>query len=295
MRSGTETTTSEPAKPSGSIARFTRPKAIAAATATGRAAIAAIRPLAPYPARLAPQPGGYDGYPAQPAYPYGNGRGAALADQPFGDVGDYLGYGQDGYGGNPSPGLGVPYGPGRVAPYREEVPLQPDGYDGYPNPPLGPYRSESYPSGPVAPDSGGVPLTAPLEGDDYLPPEDPEALQDPFAPPTGGQITALADQLAGQAETYLQEFLPKLGVVPESQRFLADGTVLRDAAIRFREVALRGAPPADLAAEFRNVEASWQRLEARMVRVSKGRIGPNIARNLQMGETIGQIRQLMPC
>ena len=183
----------------------------------------------------------------------------------------------------------MPYRTAPVAPYREEVPLQPDGYDGYRNPPQGPYRGDQYPSGP----SESVPLTAPLEGDDYLPPEDPEALQDPFAPPTGGQITALADQLAGQAETYLQEFLPKLGVVPESQRFLADGTVLRDAAIRFREAALRGAPPADLAAEFRNVEAGWQRVEARMVRVSKGRIGPNIAKNLQMGETIGQMRQLM--
>ncbi len=118
-------------------------------------------PMAPYPARIAPQPGGYDGHPAQPAYPYGNGRGAALADRPFGGVGDWLGYGQDGYGsdygGNPSPGLGVPYGSGRVAPYREEAPLRPDAYDGYPNPPLGPYRADPYPSGPVAPDSGGVP------------------------------------------------------------------------------------------------------------------------------------------
>jgi len=180
-------------------------------------------PLSPYPAQIAPQPGGFDVYPAQPAYPYGN-------------VGDWLGDGQDGYtyGGNPSPGLGVPYGSG------------------------------------------------------------PEVLQDSFAPPTGGRITALADLLVEQAETYLQEFLPKIGVVPESQEFLADGTVLRDSAIRFREAALRGASPEALAAEFRDMEARWQRLEARMARVSRGRIGPNIARNLEMGATIDQIRQLLP-
>jgi len=98
----------------------------------------------------------------------------------------------------------------------------------------------------------------------------------------------------GQASVYLQEFAPKVGIVPESQAFLADGTALRDAAARLRGAAASGAPPAALEAEFRNVEACWQRLEARMARVSKGRIGPNIARNLQMGGTVEQIRQLMP-
>jgi hypothetical protein len=144
--------------------------------------------------------------------------------------------------------------------YREVVPYRPGSYDGYPNPSQGFYRADPY----------------------------------PYAPPTGGQITALADQLVAQADEFLQAFLPKMGVVPESGRFLADATVLRDSAIRLREVALRGAPPADLAAEFLNVEASWQRLEARMARVSKGRLGPNIAEALQMGDTIEQIRQFMP-
>jgi len=170
-----------------------------------------------------------------------------------------------------SPYLTGQYPPLNSPPLDSDYPSS-EGYRGYPTQPANPYP-----------------------GADYPPPANPDIPQGPPpGPPTGGQITALADQLVNQANTYLQEFLPKIGVVPESQAFMADGTALRDAAARFREVAYQGAPPGALAVEFRNVQRVWQRFEARMARVSKGRIGPNIAKNLQMGGTIEQIRQLMP-
>jgi len=111
---------------------------------------------------------------------------------------------------------------------------------------------------------------------------------------TAGQLTALADQLAGQAEAFRQAFAPKIGIVPQGPQFMADATALRDAAARLGQAAAGGAPPQVLAAEFGQVAACWQRFEGRMARVSKGRIGPNIATALQMGGTVGQIGRLLP-
>ena len=53
------------------------------------------------------------------------------------------------------------------------------------------------------------------------------------------------------------------------------------------------APPAALANEFGAIAAVWQQMEARMYRVSKGRIGPNIAKALEMGQTIQQLGSLL--
>lgn len=199
-------------------------------------------------------------------------------------------------------------------------------YGRYPSDPLAPYRpgvargyqySSNYGmSGTVAPYRGGYSAyvgqpypTAP--GDVYAPaggyaaqPATPYPLVPPSnpgypvapggVPYTGGQITALADQLVAQANDFLQAFIPKFGIVPESQWFMADGTALRDSAVRFRQLAASGAAPSVLAAEFHNAAANYQRLEARMARVNKGRIGPNIANALQMAGTLEQIRQLLP-
>jgi hypothetical protein len=46
--------------------------------------------------------------------------------------------------------------------------------------------------------------------------------------------------------------------------------------------------------EFNTVAALYQQLEARMARVSHGKIGPNIRNALQMGTTIQQIRASLP-
>jgi Ni/Co efflux regulator RcnB len=234
-------------------------------------------PLAPYSAGVVPQPGGYASYLAQPATPSWNGQSGTLVDQLIGNAVAVFGSRQNGYGGNPPVNPGVVYGPGPVVPYEDDASAQP----------ISPYPPAQY----VTPYPGG---DSPALGnyDAPLPPPDAQLPLNPA--PTGGQITALADQLVGQANAFLQAFIPKIGIVPESQQFLADATALRDAAIRFREVANSGAPPAVLANEFRNVAAHWERLEARMARVSKGRIGPNIATALQMGGTIEQIRRLMP-
>jgi hypothetical protein len=107
--------------------------------------------------------------------------------------------------------------------------------------------------------------------------------------PGPSPVVGLADQLVQQADTFLRGFAPTAGVVPQGRQFLAEASALRDAAARLRQAAAGGVNPVN---ELAAVEALYQRLEARMYRVSKGRVGPNIANALQMGQTIGQIRGL---
>lgn len=123
----------------------------------------------------------------------------------------------------------------------------------------------------------------------------PSSYQRGYAGPAPARraVAGLADLLANQAEEFLQAFSLDARQVPQGGLFLADATALRNSALRFRDLADQGAPPEVLASEFQAVAANWQQLEGRMALVSRGRIGPNIATALQMGQTVEQIsRQL---
>jgi hypothetical protein len=117
----------------------------------------------------------------------------------------------------------------------------------------------------------------------------------PNAPAASGPdaIRALADQLAVQADAFLQGFAPTAGVVPEGAFFLADAGRLRASAEDFRQDAARGLNLTQLAYEFRDLDASWQRLARRVVRIARGRTGPNIQRALAMGDTLAELHRLL--
>jgi hypothetical protein len=192
------------------------------------------------------------------------------------------------YGYDPAPrGYYRPAAPSPAYPYAgpsADYPSYPGTYnpsrDPYGNPrvpPPSPYQvyQRGY-SQPVAPDPGvyGDYQNQPYGG--YQPGPSP--------------IVGLADQLVQQADSFLQGFAPTARVVPEGGQFLVDASALRDAAARFRQAAASGANPAN---EFGAVAALYQRLESRMHRVNKGRVGHNIAKALQMGQTIEQIRGVL--
>jgi len=196
-------------------------------------------------------PGGYRGGYGQPAIPYPVNPG---------------GYGQPGvpYPVNPG-GSGNGYGQPGV-PY----PVNPGGYSsGYNQP--------------------GVPYSV-YPGGSQVQPPGPSGVFLPSPAPGLSQLVALVDQLIAQADTFLRAFIPTARVVPEGGQFISDTQSLRDSAVRFRQAAASGAPPSFLSAAFQNIQAGWQRLDARLLRVSKGNIGPNIANALQMGRTVEQIR-----
>jgi len=232
--------------------------------------------------RVAPNPGvnPYGGYNS-PAMPYGAGYGNTPVppNLPYGggynpQPGPYPG----GYGVNP-PAPVNPYGGG----YPANPPASfPGGYGAYPNSPVGPYG----PGGDRRYQSNYSPPASPPPGNFEAYPAPPAILY-----PGPSPVVAMADQLIQQADGFLQAFAPTAGVVPEGQQFLTEASALRDAAARFRQVAASGANPAN---EFAAVAALYQRLEARMARVSRGNIGPNIRNALQMGSTIQQIRSSLP-
>jgi hypothetical protein len=124
-------------------------------------------------------------------------------------------------------------------------------------------------------------------------PVPPPAL--PNAVVAGGKdrVRALADQLSGQVGAFLEGFAPTASAVPEGAFFLADTQRLRAAADDFREDAARGLTLTQLAYEFRDIDASWQRLARRVIRVARGRNGPNIQRALAIGDTCAEIHQLL--
>ena len=198
-----------------------------------------------------------------------------------------------------------PYGPRRYGqpdgdPYRADLPAYPYGpreygqrYDpgGYRRPAL----PEEPPYGIAPPRAGYGPRTY---RDSYRPPF-PEPRPDAFpgyGPASGGspQLMSLADSLAGQVDGFLQAFTATARDVPEGEQFLADAQALSAAADRFRQLAASGVPPARLSQELRGIEGAWQRLQQRTQRVARGRTGPNIQKIGLMGDTLQQMRLILP-
>jgi len=228
-------------------------------------------PVVPYAGGLngnypsaSPYPGNYGGSIAQPSNPYA---------QPY--PGNYGGYGaqpsnppvqtyQRGYGGY-TPQLSIPSGVGYPA--NASAP-----YPGTLNGPYPPAVSQpgAFGSGPVQPYVG---YSAPNPG--------------------VSSVVALADQLTGQADAFLQGFVPTARIVPEGQQFIAEASAVRDGAARLRQLAASGVPLAALGNEYSQIAGTWQQMQARMYRISHGRVGPNIATALQMGPIIEQIGSLL--
>ncbi len=149
-----------------------------------------------------------------------------------------------------------------------------------------------------APGHGGYPVppytSRPISG--LFPGSPPPALGGPSFPgqyPGASPLVALSGELAARADEFLAYMIRDGQQVPEQKRFAADAARLRNAAQRMSQAAISGAPPNALIRDFKAVASSWGRLESRMRRVNRGRIGPNIAHALQMGQTIEQIGLLL--
>jgi len=116
------------------------------------------------------------------------------------------------------------------------------------------------------------------------------------APPPGGgasPVVGLSTQLVEQVTEFVQAFGPMAGNVPDGGALLADAQRLQAAAADFRQDAARGLPPNQLAYEFRDVDASWQRLARRVNRVARGRLGPNIQQVQRIGGTCEQVHRVL--
>ena len=125
-------------------------------------------------------------------------------------------------------------------------------------------------------------------------PNVPDDLLDTAIPANGpSPVVGLADQLVSQVTEFLQVFAPRARIVPEGGLFLGDALQLQAAATRFRNDTARGLNPGQLAFEFRNVDALWQRMARRSNRISRGRTGPTIQQIGLMGQTLAKLHQVL--
>lgn len=115
------------------------------------------------------------------------------------------------------------------------------------------------------------------------------------APPAGGEppLVGLANQLAVQTGEFVQAFGQTANAVPEGVAMLVDAQRLQAAAADFRQDVANNLAPNQLAYEFRDVDATWQRLSRRVSRVARGRTGPNIQQVQRIGGTCEQVHRVL--
>jgi len=106
-------------------------------------------------------------------------------------------------------------------------------------------------------------------------------------------VQALADQLLGQTDQFLQGFAPIVNDHPANPAILADAQRLRAEADNFRQDVARGLDQGRLAYEYREVDATWQRMWRRIDRAARGRNGPNIERAREIGPICAQLHQAL--
>jgi hypothetical protein len=106
-------------------------------------------------------------------------------------------------------------------------------------------------------------------------------------------ILALAEQLAIQSNAFVQAFGQTARTVPEEKLLLNTAERLRVAAADFRDDAKKGLSPAQLAFEFRDVDASWQRLARRANRLARTQAGINTGEIAALGAICDQIHRAL--
>ena len=116
-------------------------------------------------------------------------------------------------------------------------------------------------------------------------------------PPRGGgfpsPVAGLAEQLLGETSAFVNVFSQTGGQVPQGRSILAEAQQLEVAAANFRQNALAGLPPDQLANEFAGVAECWNRLGQQVGQIAQGHTGPNIAQVEKLGAICVQIGQTL--
>jgi len=105
-------------------------------------------------------------------------------------------------------------------------------------------------------------------------------------PQAGGipsPVAGLAEQLLGETSAFVNVFSQTGGRVPQGRYILAEAQQLETAAANFRQNALTGLPPDQLANEFVGVTDCWNRLNGHVQQIAQGQTGPNIQQVEKLG------------
>ena len=113
--------------------------------------------------------------------------------------------------------------------------------------------------------------------------------------PGGGlsPLVGLSNQFVGQLDAYIGTFgsTGRPGVQALEAR--GDAQRVRAAAVGFQQLVARGAPPNQLAHEFRAVDVLWQRMIRRAARITQGRTGPYVQQVQAIGATYEQLHRVL--
>ena len=114
-------------------------------------------------------------------------------------------------------------------------------------------------------------------------------------PPGGGPspLVGLSNQFVGQLDAYIGTFGSTGRPGVQALSALGDAQRVRAAAVGFQRLVARGAPPNQLAHEFRAVDVLWQRLIRRASRITQGRTGPYVQQVQAIGATYEQIHRVL--
>jgi len=106
-------------------------------------------------------------------------------------------------------------------------------------------------------------------------------------------LAELATRLAQQAGDLARAAKPAAGAIPEGEFLLADADHFRAVVAAFQQDVGRGIGPADLDRGFREVDATWQRLAARLDRLGRGQGDPEMRQTGAIAATCQQIRRAL--
>jgi hypothetical protein len=106
-------------------------------------------------------------------------------------------------------------------------------------------------------------------------------------------VVALAGQFLEQINSFVNDFALNVGIIPDADVILADAQRLQTAAADFRQDVARGLTPSQLAFEYRDVDALWQRFARRFNRIAPGQIQAYSGQFARMGQTIADIHRLL--
>jgi hypothetical protein len=123
----------------------------------------------------------------------------------------------------------------------------------------------------------------------------PQADLNASAIPINGRtpVLELADRLIAQTYAFLSVFTPEARNVAEGGYFIADARRLQVAGAAFRDTIPRAIDVGQLAYAFQEVDAIWEVLARRTIRISQGRGGSNVQRIEGIGQTVAEIHRLL--
>lgn len=130
--------------------------------------------------------------------------------------------------------------------------------------------------------------------DPGLPQVLPPPVRPPVLPGRPAPAFALIDDWVGRDDQFLAALTPNITRIPYGFQFQAEARILRDRLLRLRQELENNAPQGRVYRALDEVDRAYGDLARRTAVVSRGQMGPNIARIADMGPLNQQLQAMFP-